>query len=40
MNALLALRIRFFCMNNKLMQKEIEDEINELRLRLGLKCLA
>lgn len=39
MNTLLALRIKYFCTNNTKMQREVEDEINELRIRLGMKCL-
>ena len=39
MNTLLALRIKYFCMNNTLMQQIVEEEINSLRIRLGKKCL-
>ena len=39
MNTLYALRIQYFCLNNKRMQKMIEAEINDLRLRMGMKCL-
>jgi hypothetical protein len=39
MNTLIALRIIYFCLENKRMQKEIEDQIKALQMRLGMKCL-